>query len=116
MPSARAEVPQVWVGPFDVQPYVLVQEDEGGVVGQTQEGGQATGFNTRRARLGARVKDDGVVELGLVYDFGGAPGDGSRLFEADVVFTGLKPLVVRAGIFKPAFIVVHGSPGPVGSG
>ena len=104
---AHAETPSVRVGPIDLKPYLLLQLDEGGTFNQNRDGGQATGFNTRRARVGAEATVANQVEVGVVYDFGGAPGSNSRFFEADIAYTGLDPFVVRAGIFKPAFTLEY---------
>ena len=104
---AHAETPSVRVGPIDLKPYLLLQLDEGGTFNQNRDGGQATGFNTRRARVGAEATIANQVEVGVVYDFGGAPGSNSRFFEADIAYTGLDPFVVRAGIFKPAFTLEY---------
>ncbi len=103
----RAETPGVRVGPVDLKPYALLQLDEGGTFGQNRGGGQGTGFNIRRARLGAEATIADRVEVGVVYDFGSAPGSNSRFFEADIAYTGLDPFVVRAGIFKPAFTLEY---------
>lgn len=105
--AAHAETPGVRVGPVDLEPYVLLQLDEGGTFNQNQGGGQGTGFNTRRARVGAEATVANQVEVGVVYDLGGAPGSNSRFFEADVAYTGLNPFVVRVGIFKPAFTLEY---------
>ncbi len=105
--AAHAETPGVRVGPIDLKPYLLLQLDEGGTFNQNRDGGQATGFNTRRARVGAEATIANQVEVGVVYDFGGAPGSNSRFFEADIAYTGLDPFVVRAGIFKPAFTLEY---------
>ena len=105
--AARAQTPDVRVGPVDLTPYLLLQQDEGGTFDQSQQGGQGTGGNTRRARVGAEVTVGDQVEIGVVYDFGHTPGSNSRFFEADVAYTGLGPFVARAGIFKPAFTLEY---------
>ena len=105
--AGHADTPGVRVGPLDLKPYLLLQLDEGGTFDQTQGGGQATGFNPRRARLGAEATIANQVEVDIVYDFGSAPGSNPRFFEADIAYTGLDPFVVRAGIFKPAFTLEY---------
>jgi phosphate-selective porin OprO/OprP len=105
--TARAETPGVRVGPIDFKPYLLLQLDEGGTFNKTRDAGQATGFNTRRARIGIEAAVAKQVEIGVIYDFRGAPGSNSRFFEADFAYTGLDPFVVRAGIFKPAFTLEY---------
>ena len=104
---AYAETPDVRVGPIDLKPYLLLQLDESGTFNQNRDGGQATGFNTRRARVGAEATIANQVEIGVVYDFGRTPGGNSKFFEADIAYTGLEPFVVRAGIFKPAFTLEY---------
>ena len=105
--AAHAETPDVRVSPIDLKPYLLLQLDEGGTFNQNRDGGQATGFNTRRARVGAEATVANQVEIGVVYDFGSTPGSNSKFFEADIAYTGLGPFVVRAGIFKPAFTLEY---------
>src|ERR1700712_3297670 len=85
--AAHAETPDVRVGPVDLKPYVLLQLDEGGTFNQNQGGGQGTGFNLRRARVGAEATVANQVEVGVVYDFGSTPGSNSRFFEADVAYS-----------------------------
>jgi phosphate-selective porin OprO/OprP len=104
---ARAQTPSVRVGELTVKPYVLLQLDEGGTFGQSRGGGQATGFNVRRARVGAQARVADQLQLGLIYDFGSTPGGASRLYEADIAYTGLRPFIVRAGVFKPAFTLEY---------
>lgn len=104
---AVADTPSVRLGPADVKPYVLLQLDEAGTFDQDRSGGQAAGFNPRRARLGVEADVAHQWQLGLVWDFGGTPGSHSRLFEAQVAYTGLKPFTFAAGVFKPAFTLEY---------
>lgn len=105
--AAHAETPDVRVGPVDLKPYLLVQQDEGGTFDQNREGGQGTGGNIRRARAGAEATVADQVEVDVIYDFGAAPGSNSQFFEAQAAYTGLDPFVVRAGIIKPAFTLEY---------
>ncbi len=100
---AAADTPSVRLGTAEVKPYVLLQLDEGGTFDQDRPGGQATGFNLRRARLGAEADVAHQWQFGFIWDFGGTPGGHSRLFEAKVAYTGLKPFTFAAGAFKPSF-------------
>ena len=100
---AHGETPAVRLGDLTLKPYVLVQLDEGGTFDQSRRGGQGTGFNLRRARVGARGTLANQLEFGAIYDFGATPGSDSRLFEAVVAYTGFEPFTVRAGVFKPSF-------------
>ena len=81
---AHGETPAVRLGDLTLKPYVLVQLDEGGTFDQSRRGGQGTGFNLRRARVGARGTLAKQLEFGAIYDFGSTPGGASRLFEAVV--------------------------------
>ena len=51
--AAYGDALTVQLGDLILRPYVLLQLDEGGTFGQTRGGGQGTGFNLRRARVGA---------------------------------------------------------------
>lgn len=104
---ARGETPGVRLGSLDLKPYVLLQLDEGGTFDQSRGGGQATGFNVRRARVGGQGTYGDEFEFGLIWDSGGTPGNHSRLFEADIAYTGFAPFFVRAGVFKPAFTLEY---------
>lgn len=95
------------LGPADVKPYMLLQLDEAGTFGQGHSGGQAAGFNPRRVRLGAEANVADQWQFGLIWNFGGPPGDHSHLFEAKVAYTGLKPLTFASGVFKPAFTLEY---------
>lgn len=99
----RSETSPVRIGTLDLRPYVLQQLDEGTTIDQSRDGGQAAGFNLRRSRLGVLADVAHQLELGFIWDFGGVPGNTSRIFEADVAYTGIKPFVFRAGVFKPSF-------------
>lgn len=105
--AAYAETPSVRVSPVDLKPYLLLQQDVGGTFNQDRDGGQGTGSNTRRARLGVEATVRNQIELGVIYDFGSTPGSNSRFFEADLAYTGIDPFVVRAGVFKPAFTLEY---------
>lgn len=94
---AGADTPSVRLGPAELKPYVLLQLDEAGTFGQDQPGGQAAGFNPRRARVGVEADVANQWQLGLIWDFGGTPGSHSRLFEAEVAYTRLKPFTFAAG-------------------
>ena len=104
--GARAETPSVRVGAVDLKPYLLVQQDEGGTFDQDHDGGQGTGGDTRRARVGVEATLARRVEVDVIYDVGAAPGGGSRFFEAQAAYS-LAPFVVRAGILKPAFTLEY---------
>lgn len=105
--GACAETPTVRVGELSLKPYVLLQLDEGGTFNQDRRGGQGTGFNTRRARVGGQGTYGKQFEFDLIYDFGSTPGNLSRFFEADIAYTGLDPFVVRGGIYKWAFTLEY---------
>ena len=104
---AAADTPSVRLGPVELKPYVLLQLDQAGTFGQDRPGGQAAGFNPRRARVGVEADVAHQWQLGLIWDFGGTPGSHSRLFEAEVAYTGLKPFTFAAGVFKPAFTLEY---------
>jgi len=105
--ALAADTPSVRLGNIELKPYALLQLDEGGTFGQDRSGGQAAGFNPRRARIGARADVAQEWQLGFIWDFGGTPGSHSRLFEARVAYTGLKPFNFSAGVFKPAFTLEY---------
>jgi len=105
--SARSETSTLRVGALDLKPYVLQQLDEGTTIDQSRGGGEAAGFNLRRSRLGALADVGHQLQLGFIWDFGGTPGNTSRIFEADVAYTGLKPFTFRAGAFKPSFTLEY---------
>lgn len=105
--AAASETPTVQLGSTEVKPYVLIQLDEGSTFNQDRSGGQAAGFNLRRARLGAEADVAHQVQLGFVWDFGGTPGNHSRLYEAQVAYVGFKPFSVTAGAFKPSFTLEY---------
>jgi len=104
---AAAETPSVQLGVAEVKPYVLLQLDEAGTFNQDRSGGQIAGFNPRRLRFGAEADVAQQWRFGLIWDFGGPPGDHSQLFEAEVVYTGLKPFTFAAGVLKPAFTLEY---------
>ncbi len=91
------------VGELTLKPYVLVQLDEGGTFDQSRRGGQGTGFNVRRARVGGQGTYGKQFEFDLIYDFGGTLGSVSRIFEADIAYTGLEPFVVRGRDLQVGF-------------
>jgi phosphate-selective porin OprO/OprP len=105
--AAHAAEPSVQLGPITLSPYTLLQVDEGGTFNQSRGGGQATGSNLRRARVGFEAALADQLEAAVIWDFGGTPGSHSRLFEADIAYTGAKPFTVRAGVFKPAFTLEY---------
>lgn len=105
--ALAADAPSVRVGSIDLKPYVLLQLDEGSTFDQDRAGGQAAGFNPRRARIGARADVAQEWQFGFIWDFGGTPGSHSRLYEAQVAYTGLKPFTVSAGVFKPSFTLEY---------
>ena len=102
-----ADTPSVRLRPVELKPYVLLQLDQAETFGQDRPGGQAAGFNPRRARVGVEADVAHQWQLGLIWDFGGMPGSHSRLFEAEVAYTGLKPFTFAAGVFKPAFTLEY---------
>ena len=104
---AHGEAPTVRLGDVVLDPYALLQLDAGGTFGQSASGGQGSGFNARRGRLGLEGTVSDQLDFGVIWDFGGPPGDHSRLFEADVAYHGLDPFVIRAGVFKPAFTLEY---------
>lgn len=87
----------------EIKPYVLGQLDMGEVIAADPPGAPRGGINLRRLRLGARADLPSDVEFGLIWDFGGRPGNRSRLYEAKVSFSGLKPFAFTAGAFKLPF-------------
>uniref|UniRef100_UPI0021C9C87E porin n=1 Tax=Microvirga sp. Mcv34 TaxID=2926016 RepID=UPI0021C9C87E len=62
-----------------------------------------SGWNFRRARLGAVGSLWRDFTYSLIYDFGGTPDGTGSLYEASLGFTGFKPLNPRIGAFKPSF-------------
>jgi phosphate-selective porin OprO/OprP len=105
--TAQAQTPGTRIGDVELKPYLLQQLDEGGTFDQSRGGGEGTGFNLRRSRVGVQVDIAHQVELGVIWDFGGTPGNKSRLFEADIAYVGLAPFVFRAGVFKPSFTLEY---------
>jgi phosphate-selective porin OprO/OprP len=88
---------------FVVRPYGLLQLDLGTNFGHSRPGGPDGGFNPRRARLGLEGSLPGDLDYALIWDFGGTPGSRGGLYEASLAWTGLDPLRVTAGVFKPSF-------------
>lgn len=109
--AAYGDTPSLKLGDLTLQPYLLLQLDEGGTFGQTRDGGQGTGSNLRRARVGVEATVADQFEMGAIWNFGGTPGNHSHLYEADLAYTGFKPFVVRAGVFKPAFTLEYSQSG-----
>jgi phosphate-selective porin OprO and OprP len=105
--SAAAQEPSVRLGLAEIKPYVLLQLDEAGTFGPAQSGGQAAGFNARHGRLGARATLGEAWQFGFIWDFGGTPGNHSRLFEAVAAYSGFKPFTLVSGAFKPAFTLEY---------
>ncbi len=112
-PPARAAAPsQAPVIPPDLTvrlddgatftPYFLSDVDQGSVA-ESAPGGQAAGLNLRRMQLGGHLKLPAQVELGFVWDFGHSPGGRGRVLEAQVSYSGFKPITASVGIFKPQF-------------
>jgi hypothetical protein len=93
----------VRLGDLTLRPYLLLQLDQGGTFGQTRDGGQGTGFNLRRARVGAQATIADQFSMDAIWDFGGAPENHSHLFEADLAYIGFKPFVIRGGVYKWPF-------------
>jgi hypothetical protein len=86
-----------------LRPYLLLQLDEGGTFGQTRGGGQGTGFDLRRARVGAQATIADQFSTDAIWNFGGTPDNHSHLFEADLAYIGFKPFVIRGGVYKWPF-------------
>jgi phosphate-selective porin OprO/OprP len=61
------------------------------------------GWNIRRARLGVVGSIYKDFTYSLIYDFGGSPEGTGSLYEASLGYTGIKPLNLRIGVFKPSF-------------
>src|ERR1700730_16676781 len=76
--AAYGDTPSVRLGDLTLQPYLLLQLDEGGTFGQTRGGGQGTGSNPRRARVGVQATIADQFEMGAIWDFGGTPGNHSN--------------------------------------
>ena len=96
----------VRLGDLTLHPYVLLQLDEGGTFGQTRGGGQETGFNPRRARVGAQATAD-QFSMDAIWDFGGTPDNHSSLDAADLAYIGFKPFVIRGGVYKWPFTLEY---------
>lgn len=90
-------------GAVELRPAGLLQLDMGTVFGRTPPGEPDGGFNPRRLRLGLEVEILGDFEANLTWDFGGVPGERSRLYEASLAYGGLDPFTVTVGIFNPHF-------------
>ena len=100
---ARADTPSVRLGDLELKPTGLIQVDGGGPFDQTRADGQGAGVVLRRGRVGGIAKFDDVVTGTVVWNFGGTPGSVSRLYEADVAYSGSLPLIARAGVFNSNF-------------
>ena len=101
--SASAQDVSVRLGnDIVLKPFLLYDLDQGSLR-QSAPGGQAGGFNLRRAWTGVTVSISDQLKAGLIWDFGAAPGGPQRLYEAQVTYTGIKPLAFTAGVFKPSF-------------
>jgi phosphate-selective porin OprO and OprP len=61
-----------------------------------------TGVNLRRGRIFFVGKYDDFT-LNITPDFGGSPDGSPTLYEANVNFTGFKPVTATVGYFKPWF-------------
>jgi phosphate-selective porin OprO/OprP len=93
------------IGGITLRPYVYGQFDLGDTWGGKPDAPDG-GVQTRRFRLGARAELPRDVTLGFIWDFGDEGFDGprwghSRLYEAKVEYSGLKPFTIRAGAFEP---------------
>jgi phosphate-selective porin OprO and OprP len=93
----------VRLGDLTLRPYLLLQLDQGGTFGQTRDGGQGTGFNLRRARVGTQATIADQFSMDAIWDFGGTPENHSHLFEADLAYIGFKPFIIRGGVYKWPF-------------
>jgi phosphate-selective porin OprO/OprP len=100
---AYGQTPTVRLGDLTLSPYLLLQLDEGGTFGQTRGGGQGTGFNLRRARVGAQATIADQFSMDAIWDFGGTPDNHSSLYAADLAYIGFKPFVIRGGVYKWSF-------------
>ncbi len=76
----------------------LLQLDEGATFGQTHGGGQGTGFNLRRARVGAQATIADQFSMDAIWDFGGTPDNHSSLYAADLAYIGFKPFVIPISV------------------
>jgi phosphate-selective porin OprO and OprP len=97
----------VQLGDLTLRPYVLLQLDEGGTFGQTHGEGQGTGFNLRRARVGAQATIADQFSMDAIWDFGGTPDNHSSLYAADIAYIGFKPFVIRGGVYKWPFTLEY---------
>jgi phosphate-selective porin OprO/OprP len=93
------------LGEVTLRPYVYGQFDFGETWGGKPDA-PAGGMQARRFRLGGRADLPHDVTVGLIWDFGDEGFDGprwghSRLYEAMVEYSGLKPFTIRAGAFEP---------------
>jgi phosphate-selective porin OprO and OprP len=105
--AAYGDTPSVRLGDLTLNPYVLLQLDEGGTFGQTRGGGQGTGFNLRRARVGAQATIADQFSMDAIWDFGGTPDNHSRVYKADLAYIGFKPFVIRGGVYKWPFTLEY---------
>jgi phosphate-selective porin OprO and OprP len=101
--AAYGDTPSVRLGDLTLDPYLLLQLDQGGTFGQTRGGGQGTGSNLRRARVGVQATIADQFSMDAIWDFGGTPENHSRLFEADLAYIGFNPFVIRGGAYKWPF-------------
>ena len=102
--AARA-APEVRLGDgaLVLRPYVLLQYDAATTFAHSREGGPGAGTNPRRLRLGVEADVFRDVEAVLIWDFGGTPGNRSRLHQASLAYKGLDPFVLTGGVFKAQF-------------
>jgi phosphate-selective porin OprO and OprP len=105
--AAYGDTLTVRLGDLTLRPYVLLQLDEGGTLGQTRGGGQGTSFNLRRARVGAQATIADQFSMDAIWDFGGTPDNHSSLYAADLAYIGFKPFVIRGGVYKWPFTLEY---------
>ena len=102
--AARA-APEVRLGDgaLVLRPYVLLQYDAATTFAHGRDSGPGAGTNPRHLRLGVEADLFRDVEAVLIWDFGGTPGNRSRLYQASLAYKGLGPVVLTGGVFKPQF-------------
>ena len=102
--SVALGAPEVRLGDaFVLRPYVLLQYDLGSTFAHSRDGGPGAGSNPRHLRLGAEAQVARDVEAILIWDFGGTPGNRSRLYQASLAYSGLRPFTLTGGVFKSHF-------------
>jgi phosphate-selective porin OprO/OprP len=101
--EATAWPPRLRLGGVELAPRGLLQFDLGDTFGESRPGGPGGGANPRRLRLGLEAKAEGGWEAVFLWDFGGTPGSRSSLYQASLAWSGLDPLTLTAGVFKPRF-------------